>query len=33
MDVYQVDIKGIVKKSYYVEADSEDEAKDLAVVI
>lgn len=31
MNVYQVDIKGIVKKSYYVEADSEDEAKDLAV--
>lgn len=31
MDVYQIDVKGIIKKSYYVEADSEDEAKDLAV--
>lgn len=31
MEVYQIDVKGIVKKSYYVEADSEDEAKDLAV--
>lgn len=31
MNVYQVDIKGIVKKSYYIEADSEDEAKDLVV--
>lgn len=31
MNVYQVDIKGIIKKSYYVEADDEDVAKDLAV--
>lgn len=31
MNVYKFDVKGIIKTSYYVVADDEDDAKDIAV--